>query len=183
MKITKRITFVPHDCVGCGTCRLACAVSHSRSGDLVASLEETEPAAEPRLRCAPPGEAPGPADDSEIVLLHCRHCKDAPCVAACKPEAMTQCEETGLVVADRDACIGCKACIKKCPYDAVWMARGGEKAVVKCDLCVARLQEGEEPACASSCPTGALVFEEPGAEAGQDGPETTCVDVSKEDNP
>ena len=178
MKITKRIAFTPHRCVGCGTCRLACAVSHSQSGDMVACLEE-EPAAEARLRFAPPGDEPEP----EIVLLHCRHCKDAPCVAACKFEAMTQCEETGLVVADRDACVGCKACIKKCPYDAVWMVRGGEKAVVKCDLCVARLQEGDGPACASGCPTNALAFEEPGIESEDSGPDAACTDVSKEDKP
>ncbi len=176
MKITKRITFTPHHCVGCGTCRLACAVGHSQSGDLVACLEET-PAAEARLRFAPPDDAAEP----ELVLLHCRHCEDAPCVAACKPEAMTQCEETGLVIVDRDACIGCKACIKKCPHDAVWMVRGGEKAVVKCDLCVARLQEGEGPVCASSCPTNALIFEEPGAESESSGPDASSIDVSKED--
>ena len=176
MKITKRIKFTPHHCVGCGTCRLACAVGHSQSGDLVACLEET-PAAEARLRFAPPSDA-----EPELVLLHCRHCEDAPCVATCKPEAMTHCEETGLVVVDRDACIGCKLCIKKCPYNAVWMVRNGEKAVVKCDLCVARLQEGEGPACASSCPTNALVFEEPETESESSGSDAASNDVSKEDS-
>ncbi len=176
MKITKRITFTPHRCVGCGTCRLACAVSHSQSGELVACLEET-PAAEARLRFAPPNDG-----EPELVLLHCRHCEDAPCVAACKFEAIAQCEETGLVIVDRDACVGCKACIKKCPHDAVWMVRHGEKAVVKCDLCVARQQAGEGPACASSCPTDALDFEEPETESESGGPDAACTEASKEDS-
>jgi len=161
MRITRRITFEPGRCAGCGTCRIACAVAHSQSGDLVACLDETPPA-EPRLRFAPPEDAPAPGERSEIVLLHCRHCADAACVAACKPKAMTQDEETGLVVVDLDVCIGCKACVKKCPFDAVWMVRGEEKAVVKCDLCVRRVLDGGEPACVASCPTGALRFEEPG---------------------
>jgi len=32
--------------------------------------------------------------------------------------------------------------------------------VLKCDLCIERLAQGMEPACVSSCPTHALVFEE-----------------------
>lgn len=160
MRITRRVTFEPGRCVGCGTCRIACAVAHSESGELVACLEET-PAVEARLRFAPPDDVPESAE-SKLVLLHCRHCADAACVAACKPEAMTQNEETGLVEVALDACIGCKVCIKQCPFDAVWMARGEEKAVVKCDLCVRRVLDGGGPACVASCPTGALRFEEPG---------------------
>jgi Fe-S-cluster-containing dehydrogenase component len=33
------------------------------------------------------------------------------------------------------------------------------KGVLKCDLCIERLAEGQEPACASSCPTKAITFE------------------------
>jgi Fe-S-cluster-containing dehydrogenase component len=32
--------------------------------------------------------------------------------------------------------------------------------VVKCDLCILRLAQGEDPACVSSCPTKALSFAE-----------------------
>jgi carbon-monoxide dehydrogenase iron sulfur subunit len=39
------------------------------------------------------------------------------------------------------------------------MSRDG-RAVVKCDLCIERTQAGEEPACVSACPTGALAFVE-----------------------
>jgi formate dehydrogenase iron-sulfur subunit len=30
--------------------------------------------------------------------------------------------------------------------------------VVKCDMCVTRLGEGQQPACATTCPTGAIKF-------------------------
>jgi len=39
--------------------------------------------------------------------------------------------------------------------------------ISKCDLCAARVQEGKEPACVMSCPSGALTFEEDDEIAGK----------------
>ena len=44
-----------------------------------------------------------------------------------------------------------------CPFGVIKMRRDG-KAVVKCDLCQSRQEEGKQPACVEACPTGALTF-------------------------
>jgi Fe-S-cluster-containing dehydrogenase component len=41
-----------------------------------------------------------------------------------------------------------------CPIGAISLDPEG-KAAQKCDMCIARLKEGQLPVCVSSCPTGA----------------------------
>jgi carbon-monoxide dehydrogenase iron sulfur subunit len=69
---------------------------------------------------------------------------------------MHQDEESGLVVHDKDKCIGCWTCIMVCPYGAISMDVSGSGVVAKCDLC----QTLDIPACVANCPNEALVFEE-----------------------
>lgn len=135
----------PERCMGCHTCELACAVAHSESKELFGAIYE-EPPPRPRVVVEAVGGTSFP--------LQCRHCEEAPCVAVCPTHAMTKLEG-GPVVVRQELCIGCKACILVCPFGAVTMGPGGTH---KCDLCIERLEEGQEPACASSCPTGALRF-------------------------
>jgi Fe-S-cluster-containing dehydrogenase component len=53
-------------------------------------------------------------------------------------------------------CIGCKACIAACPYDARYVHPAGY--VDKCTFCVHRVRAGKEPACVEVCPTHCLHF-------------------------
>ena len=48
-------------------------------------------------------------------------------------------------------------CIAVCPFGVIFMGRTGT-AVVKCDLCIRRLAQGQQPACAAGCPTRAISF-------------------------
>jgi carbon-monoxide dehydrogenase iron sulfur subunit len=60
-------------------------------------------------------------------------------------------EETGMVVVDREKCMGCWTCVVACPNGA--LARDVfNKVVAKCDLC----PEREVPACVANCPNEAL---------------------------
>ncbi|WP_022856205.1 4Fe-4S dicluster domain-containing protein [Thermodesulfobacterium thermophilum] len=140
----RREIFVRYDrCVGCHSCELACAISHTAARDLFGAILGGEKA-QKLLWVDQVGPVKAPAV--------CRHCEDAPCVAVCPTGAMHR-REDGLNLVNLPQCIGCWMCALACPFGAV--SRGDGKAI-KCDReC---LDEEGVPACVRACPTGALVF-------------------------
>lgn len=86
----------------------------------------------------------------------CNHCDDAPCVKAC-PTGATYKRKDGVVVVDKDLCIGCGLCIEACPYGARYIDPVKEK-VDKCDFCIDRVEQGVEPACVATCIASARIF-------------------------
>lgn len=64
--------------------------------------------------------------------------------------------EDGIVEFDPEACIGCKACIQACPYDAVYIDPESHTAA-KCHFCAHRVDVGLEPACVVVCPEHAIL--------------------------
>jgi carbon-monoxide dehydrogenase iron sulfur subunit len=139
----------PARCLACRSCELACAVAHSRAKTLMGAICES-PAPESRVSLEV-------AEDLTLPL-QCRHCEDAPCVAVCPTHALSKSEAEGPVLLNQEACIGCKSCVLVCPFGVIHLSRDG-KAMIKCDLCIERLEAGRQPACVSACPTGALRFE------------------------
>jgi formate dehydrogenase iron-sulfur subunit len=103
------------------------------------------------------------ADGIEVtrnVKNQCMHCLEPTCVSVCPVGAMTK-SEMGPILYSADRCIGCRYCMMACPFDVPkfeW--QGGMFAVIgKCQFCTRmRLAEGRLPACAETCPTGALKF-------------------------
>ncbi|OIN97834.1 4Fe-4S ferredoxin [Candidatus Desantisbacteria bacterium CG_4_10_14_0_8_um_filter_48_22] len=148
----KKIIFVDvKKCLGCRTCELECAVAHSKSKDLLGATKESSP---------PRHNIDVEKINEFIVPLQCRHCEDAPCAKICPTRAIERLGEDEPVLFNKDKCIGCKWCIVACPFGILKMDRKG-KVIIKCDFCAERLKKGEEPACTSSCPTGALKFVSP----------------------
>lgn len=136
-------------CMACHSCELACAVAHSASRALAEAIQE-EPRASARLSIE--------TADGTPVPLQCRHCEDAPCVAICPTSAIEKLGPNQPVILHEERCIGCKFCVVVCPFGVMTLRRDG-KVALKCDLCIERLDAGEDPACVSACPTGALHFE------------------------
>ncbi|MHB1988198.1 MAG: 4Fe-4S dicluster domain-containing protein [Acidimicrobiales bacterium] len=89
-------------------------------------------------------------------VTRCNQCSDAPCVQACPTKAMYQ-RSDGIVDFDKSICIGCKACMAACPYDAIFI-NPDDHSAEKCNFCAHRLEIGLEPACVSVCPTEAILI-------------------------
>lgn len=97
--------------------------------------------------------------DEPVINLSmaCNHCEDPLCLKGCPSLAYSKDLSSGAIIIDPQKCIGCRYCIWNCPYDAPKF--NNEKGIIeKCHFCFHRLQEGMEPACSSSCPTGALSY-------------------------
>ncbi|MEW6348813.1 MAG: 4Fe-4S dicluster domain-containing protein [Thermodesulfobacteriota bacterium] len=133
-------------CLGCLSCRLACAVEHSASKSLFGAITES-PTPRSRLFVE--------KADSLNIPLTCRHCDPAPCEEACVAGSITR-DSRGAVVQNENRCIGCWTCMMVCPYGVVTRQQD-RKVAVKCDRC----QDREVPACVGACPTKALLFAEP----------------------
>ena len=139
-------------CVGCGLCGVYCAAAHSKYKDNIVKAFKKQ-AKRPVARIVL--EEAGPISFG----VQCRHCDEPECVKACITGAMTKDPETGLVLNDRDRCVGCWTCIAACPNGAIIRdISDSSKVAVKCDLCIDN--QGELPACVANCPNRALIFEE-----------------------
>jgi len=92
------------------------------------------------------------------VPVNCRQCEGAPCMMVCPSKAISRKNALDPVIIDNDACVGCRSCVIACPYGVPEMnqLRG---SIVKCDLCIERIDADQAPACVEACGTGALCFQ------------------------
>jgi carbon-monoxide dehydrogenase iron sulfur subunit len=72
---------------------------------------------------------------------------------ACIAGAISRSAE-GVVLTDRDRCIGCWTCVMVCPYGVIGRHLEEHKAY-RCDRC----PDLSTPACVDACPTRALVYQ------------------------
>ena len=85
------------------------------------------------------------------------HCEDPGCLKACpSPGAIVQ-YTNGIVDFHEEHCVGCGYCVTGCPFNVPRISKQDHKAY-KCTLCSDRVAVGREPACVTTCPTGAIVF-------------------------
>jgi len=91
----------------------------------------------------------------------CNQCDKPPCVQVC-PVGATYKTPDGVILVDKDYCIGCRYCIQACPYGARYLDPR-TKTADKCTLCYHRIRQGLLPACVEVCPTQARIFGELGS--------------------
>lgn len=155
-------------CIGCNACTVACKAEHGTPpGVLFTRVLVKEVGTYPAVRRL-------------YIPVLCNHCQNAPCEEVCPTEA-THRQDGGVVLVDRNKCMGCRACYEACPYqnrfylDSDLLSEGyfcGELTpfetvkyqgfekgtVVKCNFCVHRLEKGLPPACVVTCLTEARIF-------------------------
>jgi Fe-S-cluster-containing dehydrogenase component/formate-dependent nitrite reductase membrane component NrfD len=130
-------------CIGCHACSVACKAEHDVPlGDYRTWVKYVEKGAFPDVR-------------RFFTVLRCNHCEAAPCVEICPTTALYR-RDDGIVDFDKDACIGCKACMQACPYDALYI-HPDRGTAEKCNFCSHRIEIGLEPPCATVCPAEAIL--------------------------
>lgn len=131
-------------CVGCSDCVVAC------------KAENGVPAGFFRDWLAEEVTGRFPTVHLELRSERCNHCDDPPCVSACPTGASHVHGWGGVVLVDHAACVGCKACLASCPYNARFLHPEG--FADKCTFCLHRVEKGLLPACVSVCPTRCMHF-------------------------
>lgn len=130
-------------CIGCHACSTACKSENEVPlGVYRTWVKQVETGAFGEAR-------------RHFQVTRCNHCAKPPCVTICPVTAMYK-RPDGIVEFDGDVCIGCKACLQACPYDAIYIDPETHTAA-KCHYCSHRTDLGLEPACVVVCPTQAIV--------------------------
>jgi Fe-S-cluster-containing dehydrogenase component/formate-dependent nitrite reductase membrane component NrfD len=130
-------------CIGCHACSTACKSENEVPlGVNRTWVKSVETGAFPNVR-------------RHFQVTRCNHCANPPCVRICPVTAMYQ-RDDGIVEFNGDACIGCKACLQACPYDAIYIDPESGTAA-KCHYCSHRTDIGLEPACVVVCPEHAII--------------------------
>lgn len=154
-------------CVGCHGCSVACK-----------SANGTPPGVF-RSNVVRGSEGVYPDAKRTIRPMLCMLCENPACAAVCPTGATSVREEDGIVLIDKDVCIGCKTCMEACPYGARYLVEsedgyfGSELneyetvayedvqklTVDKCDVCLEHSETGEpDPVCVKACMAEARIF-------------------------
>jgi Fe-S-cluster-containing dehydrogenase component/formate-dependent nitrite reductase membrane component NrfD len=130
-------------CIGCHACSVACKEENQVPlGVFRTWVKYVEKGRFPNTR-------------RYFQVTRCNQCENPPCVRICPTSAMYQ-RRNGIVEFNRENCIGCKACLQACPYDAIYIDPETHTAA-KCHFCAHRIERGLEPSCVIVCPERAII--------------------------
>lgn len=103
------------------------------------------------------------------LSLGCNHCEEPACIKACGYGAISKDPVTGSVYVNRSLCNNLQGCITACPFGKTLIADDKQEKekdqywriahpMQKCDMCRARVVNGEKPVCVASCVGRAMDF-------------------------
>ncbi|MDO4442354.1 MAG: 4Fe-4S dicluster domain-containing protein [Slackia sp.] len=132
-------------CVDCWACEIACKQWNGIKAGGIARRKVHEVT-----------EGTFPDVKRTFVSMSCMHCAEPACAAVCPAGAITKRDEDGIVVVDKEKCIGCHYCFFACPFG---VPQYDENGMDKCDCCIGNgVTPGDTPHCVATCPTQALHF-------------------------
>ena len=133
-------------CIGCYACEVACKMENDIAlGERWNKVVQVEPFGE------------FPHVSTYWLPVMCQQCEESPCTHVCPTGASYRDAATGMVLVDKEKCIGCKYCMMACPYGVrSWNA--AESVVEKCTLCAHLSKNGELPMCVRTCSAGARFY-------------------------
>ena len=133
-------------CTGCDSCVAACKFENNIG--LGINWNRVVPV-------GPTGTHP----DLEMYWIpgQCQQCTSAACISVCPTGASYRDTQTGVVLINKESCIGCHYCSYACPY-GVRIYNKKEGVMEKCTLCQHLTTNGTQPACVVCCATGARFY-------------------------
>lgn len=132
-------------CTGCKGCQISCKDKNDlKVGELFRKVYDFEGGTFPNVW-------------GFYLSLGCNHCAEPKCEENCPTGSIFKRDKDGLVVQDREKCIGCKMCLWSCPYERPQYLEEIGKAG-KCDGCADLVDQGLNPVCVDSCPMRAIEF-------------------------
>ncbi len=142
MKTQYSFYFDSNRCIKCKSCEVACKQWKGiKAGTInLRRVEEVTTGVFPEVK-------------RRFFSISCRHCAKAPCIEVCPTQAIVKCPD-GIVIVEKEKCIGCGICLEACPFGAPQFGEDG--LMQKCDMCLDRIEHGQTPMCAATCPTQAL---------------------------
>jgi carbon-monoxide dehydrogenase iron sulfur subunit len=125
-------------CTGCRTCEAVCSLRNTGSADPARSRIKI-------IRYERRGEY------HNFIPMVCQQCATPLCMEACPTNAISRSPDTGAMLVDEKACVGCRVCNMVCPVGGVSLDPVTEVAS-KCDLC------GGDPECVKYCDAEAIKY-------------------------
>lgn len=171
----KAMLFDTAKCIGCRGCQVACKQWNELKAEATTNVGyyENPPSLSANTWTKVRFQEIGSNGTVKWLFRkeQCMHCSKAVCVMVCPTYARAY-HDSGYVTIDYERCIGCGRCEAYCPFGVPKLGShdvsprfavelGTPRTIVySCTFCKDRVEDGLAPACAKTCPTGAIQFGE-----------------------